>query len=271
MGNGNEQLRRRLLALFQEEAQDHLRALREGVLELEGNPGPARRAAVLETVFRGAHSLKGAARTVNLPDVVAVCQRLEDVLARLQRGSLSPAPALLDGIQGVLALLPGLLPPAGVEATHAPPEALEKSRAALAALERTVEGTAKDAAATGDRPRAEVPQPPAEIPQPRVEAPQPRAEARGSDGGAGQDVEEQPIRMRTSALQRLLGQVEELSAVRALATPRAAEARALRAALDEWERRWAGLAPGLRALLAGPAAETAGPAGGSRAELFEAV
>ena len=70
---------KRLEATFRVEADEHLRAIDAGLIELELGPAPERTAAIIETVFREAHSLKGAARSVSRKDIESVCQPMESV------------------------------------------------------------------------------------------------------------------------------------------------------------------------------------------------
>ncbi len=86
----------RLRATFRVEADENLRLLSAGLIELEKTSEPERRAELVEVIFRQAHSLKGAARSVNLTDVESICQPLESVLAMLKRQALPLSPALFD-------------------------------------------------------------------------------------------------------------------------------------------------------------------------------
>jgi two-component system chemotaxis sensor kinase CheA len=80
-------IRERLLAAFQVEYQEHLGAMRRLVSEL------ARRTegsgiAQLDETFRRAHSLKGAARAVDLLPVEQMAHRLETLFARIRSGQM---------------------------------------------------------------------------------------------------------------------------------------------------------------------------------------
>ncbi len=89
MANKNDDFLKRLLATFRVEADEHLKAMSAGLIELEKNPAADRYAEIVETVFREAHSLKGAARAVNLKEIESVCQPLESVLAALKNNQLA--------------------------------------------------------------------------------------------------------------------------------------------------------------------------------------
>jgi two-component system chemotaxis sensor kinase CheA len=96
MSNDQEEFLKRLRATFKVEAQEHVHAMSAGLLELEKNPSPEAKAKQLETIFRCAHSLKGAARAVNFSEVEAICQALEDVLAPWKTRKGDPSPEALD-------------------------------------------------------------------------------------------------------------------------------------------------------------------------------
>ncbi|MCR6632289.1 MAG: response regulator [Magnetospirillum sp.] len=80
-------IRERLLAAFQVEYREHLEAIRKLVDELvrrtEGSG-----IAQLDETFRRAHSLKGAARAVDLAPVEQLSHRLETLFARVRGGQM---------------------------------------------------------------------------------------------------------------------------------------------------------------------------------------
>jgi two-component system chemotaxis sensor kinase CheA len=91
-----EEFLRKLRATFKIEAAEHLRAIGTGLLELEKVAGPEEQLRVIEAVFRGAHSLKGAARAVNFTEIESICQALEGLFAAWKRRESFPTPQGLD-------------------------------------------------------------------------------------------------------------------------------------------------------------------------------
>jgi len=71
----------RLMNTFLDELQEHVRALNRESLALEKNPAEAERARRLQELLRTAHSLKGAAHSVDLSLIEQACHGLEDLLA----------------------------------------------------------------------------------------------------------------------------------------------------------------------------------------------
>src|SRR6266849_4062797 len=84
----NDKLAKRLLATFQQELPEHVGALNENLLALEKDPGGAGSVERVKSLFRAAHSLKGAARSVALKPIEEMCHHLEEVLRAVQNGVL---------------------------------------------------------------------------------------------------------------------------------------------------------------------------------------
>lgn len=74
-----------LLELFQLETRTQVQVLNNGLLALEHDPTSA---AHLEACMRAAHSLKGAARIVDLHPAVRIAHAMEDCLVAAQEGRL---------------------------------------------------------------------------------------------------------------------------------------------------------------------------------------
>jgi two-component system, chemotaxis family, sensor kinase CheA len=106
-----------LRSTFKVEAAEHLQVIAAGLLEVEKAPADAQQ-AVIETVFRAAHSLKGAARAVDLPQIESLCQSIEDVFADWKRKDSVPTPEALDALHRRLDAITAAL--SAAKAAHAP-------------------------------------------------------------------------------------------------------------------------------------------------------
>jgi two-component system chemotaxis sensor kinase CheA len=85
---------RRLFNVFLDELDEHRAALSRDLLKLEGEVNERELPALIESMFRSAHSLKGAARSVQVPAIERVCHRLEQHFQDL-RGHAAPLPKRL--------------------------------------------------------------------------------------------------------------------------------------------------------------------------------
>ncbi|WP_454695015.1 response regulator [Achromobacter aegrifaciens] len=177
-----------LLELFQLETRTQVQVLNNGLLALEHDPTSAPQ---LEACMRAAHSLKGAARIVDLHPAVRIAHAMEDCLVEAREGRLRLQAADIDALLMGADLLQRVATP-GVElgseidelvtrlsnAPHAPPVA--------------------PAAAPAPKPADFLP------PIPAVEEPPAAAPARrSSDLGLGEG--ERVLRVTADTLNKLLG------------------------------------------------------------------
>jgi two-component system chemotaxis sensor kinase CheA len=109
MGSKDKELLKRLLATFEVEAEEHLKAISSGLIELEKESSAEKQVEIIEGVFREAHSLKGASRVVNLVNVEGACQSLEGIFARLKSQEMALSPELFDQLHQMVDTLGGLL------------------------------------------------------------------------------------------------------------------------------------------------------------------
>src|SRR2546423_192233 len=111
MSTQEDEFLKSLRATFRVEADEHLQAIAAGLLGLEKPPAPDEQRRLVETVFRAAHSLKGAARAVNFTEVESICQSLEDAFAAWKRQESIPSPQALDMLHGALDAVARIIAP----------------------------------------------------------------------------------------------------------------------------------------------------------------
>ncbi len=219
-----------LLATFRVEADEHMQAMSSGLMELEKLPAGEGQPETLETIYREAHSLKGAARAVNLAEIESVCHALESVFAGLKSNRVATAPALFDLLHQTLQALGGLLAVAGEARAGA-------QKQAAAALIRRLDEVLKGA------PPVAQDAPPAPSAAPAEEG-APAALAAAQTSGRGAET----IRVRTAKLDSVMRQTEELLAPRLAAGERARELRELGTTLGVWKNELAKVRPVVRAV-----------------------
>src|SRR5438874_2062981 len=81
-----DRLVKRLMATFLGELEENVRKLNDNLLALEKDPDGPGRAEQVRELFRVAHSVKGAARSVNVGLIEEACHRLEEILAAARDG-----------------------------------------------------------------------------------------------------------------------------------------------------------------------------------------
>ena len=238
MTQQNDDFLKKLLATFRIEADEHLKAMSSGLIELEKNPAADRYVEIVETVFREVHSLKGAARAVNLKDIELVCQPLESVFSALKNKQLAFSQPLLDLLYQIVDALGGLLAPgAGTTGSR---------QAVLALLTRqlddALQGYFAPSGMAKPLPTASLPQPLVEIPVP-VEAVAPVAIAAPFPAPS---LASETVRVSTQKLDAVMRQVEELLSPQLASAQRAKELREVADSLATWKKQRARIRPALR-------------------------
>jgi two-component system, chemotaxis family, sensor kinase CheA len=208
---------KRLLATFRVETKEHLNAIAAGLIELEQTTDHAQRQHVLEAVFREAHSLKGAARAVNLTGIESLSHAVEGVFARFRRQESAPSRTMFDVLHQAVDMIDKLL-----LSDKTGPEAA--GGADIRELVRRLE--------KGE----DIPLLPPPEPEQRERPP------------ADTPVPAGTVRIPAGKLDALLHQAEELLTARLAARQRGAELAELGALLGAWEKEWIKVRPVARKL-----------------------
>jgi two-component system, chemotaxis family, sensor kinase CheA len=214
----DERFLQRLLATFKVEAGEHVDAMSALLLALEKPAPPEQVPGLVETLFREAHSLKGASRAVDLKDVEAICRALESILAMLKGGTLALSAELLDLLYRAVDVLRQMLAAGGARDAASGYEQLLRALQDAERGERIVAGPES----------ASLPTAPASGPV-HPSAPMPSV----PDSPASTTV-----RISTTKLSALLVQAEELLAFKFSSEHLAEDLRALHGELNAWRRSW---------------------------------
>ena len=98
-----------LLAMFRMETEEHIQSIKSGLQELEKNPAPEKGSEIVEVIFRAAHSLKGAARTVGLVDIEPVGLSLEGLFSSMRQKEITLSEELFSMLYEVIEKLGELI------------------------------------------------------------------------------------------------------------------------------------------------------------------
>ncbi|MDD5037474.1 MAG: Hpt domain-containing protein, partial [Methylococcaceae bacterium] len=244
MSNEEEEFQKHLLDIFRVEAHERLTTLSSGLIELEQAEADGRRAEVLEVLVRDAHSLKGAARVVNLAEMVALGRGMESVLTALKRQEIAAAAELFD-------ILHAAVDGAGRFLAAAQTETAAKETADLLDSIRAME----QAAVGGSQPQAPIKivpfvEPPIETP---LEAPPlVREQASlqtppiGVLAPAERPASSETVRIPAARLGALLLEAEQLLSSKLAAEHYVSELKSVHRILGEWEKELAKIGSTLR-------------------------
>ena len=221
---------KKLLATFKVEAGEHVHALASGLVALEQVSGEEQ-VGLIETVFREAHSLKGAARAVNQAEIETICQALESVFSSLKRKEIGLSPALFDLLHQAVDVLGKLLSSVESQQTSS-----EKSLVAqvIQHLEVAAKGSVPLPTSRGLKQEGE------ERPATPAQETLPVTTER--------TILAETVRVSSSKLDALLLEAEELLSAKLTARQRAAELREIKSSISEWGKRWTRIHPNLRTM-----------------------
>ncbi|MBV7272421.1 response regulator [Clostridiaceae bacterium UIB06] len=96
MSTNDAEFLKRLRSTFNIEAHDHLKSIFLSLLELENKYNTEEQTAIIETIYREFHSLKGAARAVNLREIETICHKLESIFSSIKKGKLNLNTEMFD-------------------------------------------------------------------------------------------------------------------------------------------------------------------------------
>jgi len=91
-----------VLEAFREEQAEHRQAAGELLLALERDPDHPQRQALLDRLFREAHSLKGGARAAGQPEIEQIAHRVEDLFSAVRQGRRQLTPDVCDPVYAAL-------------------------------------------------------------------------------------------------------------------------------------------------------------------------
>lgn len=215
----------KLLATFKIEAEEHIQALSKEIVAFEQSKDPEEKKKLLESIFREAHSLKGAARSVNQLTIQTVCQALENVLAALKQERLQPSKEIINGMYATLDLIQKIL-----SGDHAHVDK-DTVNALIHTLDQFLEGQPKQQAIPETKKIIEIKE---EVPLPPT---QPIREP------------ERTIRVSERKLDLLFQQIEEMLSIKLNAYHHHEFLRQIYTELNAWEKKWKNSQPGMKSFL----------------------
>ena len=201
---------KRLLTTFRIEAQEHLDALFSGIYELEKMPDEARQTKLIEMIFREAHSLKGAARSVNLLEIEAACQSLESTFAAMKNKQATLTAELFNSLHLAINNLNELLALPQISKPEIMPASTSNARPESSLQEENLSSWIP---AAPENP-------------PRLLKPEERLAAAGT------------VRISTEKLDAIFLQAEEMLAAKLMAQQRRLELQTIQAMVAAWSKDW---------------------------------
>lgn len=239
--------------LFQTEVQQHCACLADGLIALEQNASDPK---MVEPLMRAAHSVKGAARIINLDGAIGLAHSMEECLVRIQKGTEIPTASRIDELLRGSDILRSLADhksedearawleqeagpiSALAEALNLPPKAGVSAAVVIAPTATPVAPAATPAPAATSAPAA-TPVAPAATPAPAVVKVANPPAAAPSTASAPSAASDAAVLVSSSSLERLLQlsgealvEARRLESIRRTLTRAKIAQRQLTAALD---------------------------------------
>ena len=255
---------KRLLATFKVEAQEHRSVIASGLVQLESVKAD-QRPAIVEMVFRAAHSLKGAARAVNCTELESACHALEDVFSHWKQTEAPSNPSCFDLLNRVTDLLSRLILCSGSQdqetngdnpkelrehivlligqALSLPATSIESGENAPAPANGTRKLPFLNSRLTKPEVGKSKPSPPSNQPEPQPD-PAPATFPAAETGNCPSVLE--TIRVSTKKLDYLLLQTEELLTTKQASFHLAKRLLDIRARCQQWKKSWSRMHPLMR-------------------------
>jgi two-component system, chemotaxis family, sensor kinase CheA len=254
-----EELLKKLREAFSEEARERLESLSSSLLSLEKETGDEEKAQVLEVAFREAHSLKGAARSVNLAAIETLCQAIEGVFAAMKRDEIPLSADLFDLLHYCVRVIEGFL--AAPEEGRA--DQMGEIESLVSQLRKVQAG--KEATAPQRNTRGK-PEPTGEK-GPSSEKMEPPYKSVSEDKGQSKRASgirpgpleldrgslrkpsaSESVRVSTAKLDSLFLKAEELVSLKLASDQHLADLKVIVRSIEGWDKRWAEMEGERRAL-----------------------
>ena len=234
----DDELLQLLRTTFKVEADEHLQAISNGLMALGKTPAPQAQHEIVEAVFRAAHSLKGAARAVDLKAIEMLCQSIESVFASWRQQKSTLPPISLDTLHGTLdAIGSSLAAPAESRGTVAP--ALVSSlRQSLSQLELSPPLVAPPSPFAPGTVSA----------RPARSKDSPAGLASVAPRAADKAIPGETVRVAVAKLESQLLEAEEMLAAKLAAGQRETDLRELAGRFEAWRKAWLAVEPDAQVL-----------------------
>ncbi len=262
-----EELLRRLKEAFNVEAGERIASMSSRLMELEKVTDRESREEVLEVVFREAHSLKGAARSVNLGRIERLCQAMESVFSAVRKEDVLLTGELFDLLHDCLAAIEVFQADVEIESTPAYDEKIDQLVVRLDDFRQERSGTKGWEV---EKKRVETEAVPAKTPRMEktegvslkeggsaVERAEPAADREGqtprstkmpSEPMSSPPRSSDTVRISASKLDAILLQAEEMISLKLMSSQYMKTLQEISGAFENWNKGWVKVEPLVRKL-----------------------
>lgn len=223
----------KLLETFKIEAEEHIKALSNGLIALEKQLTEELLKEWIEKIFREAHSLKGAARSVGFDEIQNICQAMENVLAFWKQNKKQPSKESIDAVYATIDFISRILVSncMSSEDKQALPLLLQR----LDELLKSTDSPVSALAPQENNTKSDTKSPPEDV----------QNQSNGSENTLSNDINasqvtihDKTIRVSLHKLDKLLQQVEEMLMLKLAARQQFTDLKKMREEFRQWEKKW---------------------------------
>lgn len=229
MDKAEEEFLKELISTFRIEAKEHLTAITNYLIELEKAPKVSQM-GLIENISREAHSLKGAARSVNMKEIESLCQAMENVFSLLKQREIGILPGLFDVLHKASDAVAAIL---SVDELTQHERALANEH--ILNIESMIQGKVIPVKMTEPLKEPEPVKEPAPYSSPEIVKEEKVANVQAGVHVAG------TVRISTEKLDMLLLQAEELLSPKLSASQLAIDIQDCNSFFKSWNKEWARL------------------------------
>ncbi|MEQ8167483.1 MAG: hybrid sensor histidine kinase/response regulator [Candidatus Eremiobacterota bacterium] len=246
----NEEFLQMLLSAFRAEGEERINIMSSSLLELEKEASEEKQKTILETIYREAHSLKGAARAVDLTSIETLCHGMENIFSLLKNNRLALNSEMFDIFHKTVDMIEKILTKSGKEDIS---EIIQE-------LDSLKTGEVKRAIPSDHTSeKKEVPLKPSDHTSEKKEVPEkflsPVSEEECKKESASKDIEgglkvktaPETVRIAATKLDRLMLQAEELLSVKLSAGQRSSDLKDINDMIVLWKKERKKIDPGVKA------------------------
>lgn len=95
--SSNPEIMKKLLEIFRQELDEQLQSITNNLIKLEkNNLSSTENDNIIESIFRSAHNIKGAARGVGVQDIGNIAHHIENLFSAMQKKTLTVSKTIID-------------------------------------------------------------------------------------------------------------------------------------------------------------------------------
>jgi two-component system chemotaxis sensor kinase CheA len=235
-----EELLKKLREAFKVESEERLASIVSSLLELEKASDKDKQESFIEVIFREAHSMKGAARAVNLTEIESLFQSMEGVLAAIRLNEIPVSQDLFDILHASVGAVERCLTASDENQPFSHKEEITSLARQLEDLKSAGEKESEGEKGKSDARAKGALKPQKGLPK-NQKTPQTQL-------APSKPMSSETVRISTSKLDSILLKAEELVSLKLVYAQSLSKLRGASLSFEQWRKEWSGINSEFQAL-----------------------